>query len=261
MKVPGTIPAVPTPFNHLVLAHALTERLRPDLRAALQAQEPAWFLGNIAPDVQTVSRQTRHATHFFPVPLDGAPRAHVLLFAEHPDLARPRALPAAQAAFLTGYLAHLEFDQHWISDVYEPVFGPQQHWAPTTERIYLHNALRAWWDAQDLLSLSPHDGVILAQARPRHWLPFVRDEDLATWRDFVADQLRLHVVRTAEVFAERMQVAVADFAQLVGSTEQMAERVFTHCSPERLMGYRAVAMDAAVDLLTRYWDGALASEA
>ena len=253
-------PAVPTPFNHLVLARSLLERLSSDLREVLAMQEPAWLLGNIAPDVQTVSRQTRHATHFFPVPLDGAPRAHRLLFAEHPQLARPRDLRMPQAAFLTGYLAHLEFDQHWISDVYEPIFGPQQHWAPTTERIYLHNALRAWWDAQDLLSLTPDDGMILAQAQPQGWLPFVHDADLVTWRDFVADQLRHHIVRTAEVFAERMQVAVADFAQLVGSSELMAERVFSHCSTEQLLTYRSRAMDAAVHLLTRYWDGALASE-
>ena len=247
---------VPTPFNHLAIARDLLPRLSLALQAVLTAEGSAWLLGNIAPDVQTVSRQTRHATHYFPVPLDNAPRAHVALFAEHPQLADPRQLPAVQAAFLAGYLAHLEFDQHWISDIYEPVFGPQQHWAPTTERIYLHNALRAWWDTQDLATLGPQDGAELGRAYPRRWLPFVRDEDLATWRDFVADQLQHRNGRTAEVFADRMQVAVADFAALVGSPEQMAWRVFARCSPDQLTQYRASAMDATVTLLTCYWDGA-----
>lgn len=249
---------MPTPFNHLVIARDMRGLLPADIAAAVHAEAPAWLFGQIAPDVQTVSHQTRVATHFFPVPLGDAPRAHRSLFAAHPELADPLRLAPARAVFMAGYLAHLEFDQHWISGIFEPVFGPHAIWATPAERIYVHNALRAWWDAQDFENLSRDVGEALAAAAPDHWLQFVRDEHLALWRDFVADQLRHRQMRTAEVFAERMQVAVADFAALVGSPEQMAARVFPHCSPERLRQYREGAMAAAVDLVTHYWAGAFA---
>ncbi len=248
---------MPTPFNHLAIAHDLIGLLPERIAAGLLAHGPAWAFGNIAPDVQTVSRQTRYATHFFPVPLGQAPRAHVVLFSGHPELADPRRLEPARAAFLTGYLAHLEFDQHWISDIFEPVFGPHAHWESTSERIYLHNALRAWWDARDLDRLGRDVGLALATAEPSGWLPFVLDRDLAHWRDFVAYQLQHREVRTTEVFAERMQVAVADFSALVESPEQMAARVFPWCSPEELTRYREKAMTAAVALVAAYWRGEL----
>ena len=143
---------MPTPFTHLVIARELLADpgLGPAARQALAAEWPAFLFGNIAPDAQTVSGQSREATHFFPVPLGGAPPAHERLFARHPDLARPDALPPAQAAFLAGYLAHLALDQLWVAEIFAPVFGERQTWGTFPERLYLHNALRAYWDAQDL---------------------------------------------------------------------------------------------------------------
>jgi hypothetical protein len=248
---------VPTPFNHLVIAQDVLSALSGAVADALLAEPTAWMFGNIAPDVQTVSHQTRYATHFFPVPLDGAPRAERVLFGAHPELADPGRMAPGRAAFLSGYLAHLEFDQHWISDIFSPIFGPHEKWSSTAERIYLHNALRAWWDAQDLATLGPEQGVTLAAAVPNRWLPFVQDGHLEYWRDFVAQQLQHRHTRTAEVFAERMQVAVADFAALVESPEQMAARVFPHCSPEQLARYREKALIATVEVVTRYWRGEL----
>jgi hypothetical protein len=249
---------MPTPFNHLLAAGDLLPRLDPGLRRALEAELPAFLLGNIAPDVQTVSGQAREATHFFPVPLGRAPAARVALFGQHPALADPRRLPAAQAAFLAGYLAHLEFDMLWVRDIFEPVFGPAQTWGTFAERLYLHNALRAHWDVGDQGRLPADTGPTLAAAAPRVWLPFVRDADLVVWRDRVAQQLhadgRAH---TLEVFAERMGVDVAAFRRLLGSPDEMAARVFTRVPPERLSRYRARALARSATVLDDYWTGAL----
>jgi hypothetical protein len=250
---------MPTPFNHLLIARDFLNAPELDsaLRAALEAERPAFLLGNIAPDVQTVSGQTREATHFFPVPLDGAPPAHQVIFRRHPALAAPARLPPAQAAFFTGYLVHLEFDQCWISDIFAPVFGPEQTWDTFGERLYLHNALRAHWDASDLARLPETTGPQLSAAQPRAWLPFVGDEPLARWRDLVADQLHSGAARTIEVFAERMGVDPARFARLLNSPEEMEQRVFAHVSPERLARYRALALARSLDLIRVYWEGAL----
>lgn len=247
---------MPTPFNHLRIAHDLLPRLPADLRAALTADWPAFLLGNIAPDVQTVSGQPREATHFFTVPLAESPPAAETLLRRYPVLAQPQRLPPAQAAFLAGYLAHLEFDVAWIREIFEPVFGPAQTWGHWKERIYLHNALRAHWDAADLPALPADTGAALAAARPSNWLPFVDDHHLAAWRDLVADQLHSEGrAATVEVFAERMGVAPAALRELVESPEQMAARVFSRVPAGRLAAYRTAALTLTSVRLTEYWAG------
>jgi hypothetical protein len=253
---------MPTPFNHLRIALELPARLPAALQARLAEHQTAWLLGNIAPDAQTLSGQLREDTHFFPVPLGGAPPAYTRLFAAQPALSAPWRLPQAQAAFLSGYLTHLEFDQWWIREVFEPVFGPGNEWAPAAERIYLHNALRAWWDAYDLAALPGGLGHTLRQSQPHQWLAAIADHDLVNWRDFVADQLvDGAITRTAEVFAGRMRVDALDFAALVGSPDSMTDRVFIHFSNDQLLAYRAQAFAASLTLLDRYWHGDLYVEA
>jgi hypothetical protein len=245
---------MPTPFTHLLAAPALLDAA-PAARETLAAEWPAFLLGNIAPDVQTVSGQTREATHFFPVPIGDAPPAHAVLFARHPALARAQALPAAQAAFIAGYLAHLAFDQLWITEVFAPVFGPEQTWATFHERLYLHNALRAYVDAVDLAQLPAPTGAALRTARPAAWLPFVADEHLALWRDHVAGQLAPGAAsRTVEVFAERLNADPRAFAALVASPAEMEAHVFARVSRERLEDYRAWALAESARLIRDYWE-------
>ena len=245
---------MPTPFNHLLAARDLLPAFSGELRQTLEREWPAFLLGNIAPDVQTVSGQAREATHFFTVPLGDGPPAWRTLFTHHPTLAEAHRLPSAQRAFLLGYLAHLEFDQLWVRDVFEPIFGPAQTWGSFPERLYLHNALRAYWDANDLNALPRDIGLALGEAAPREWLPFVRDADLARWRDEVAEQLRPEAVaRTVAVFAERMGVDPEAFAQLVTSPEAMRRQVFSRLSPEQLSAYRVNALAQSVQVLEAYW--------
>ena len=250
---------MPTPFTHLATVPELFAHpaLPPAVAAALTAELPAFLLGNIAPDVQTVSGQTREATHFFPVPLDPGPPAVRRLLAAHPALARPAALPAAQAAFLAGYWAHLVFDELWIARVFTPYFGPDAAWgADFRERLYLHNILRAAWDAADLARLTPLAGPTLAAAEPHGWLPFVEDQHLAAWRDWVADQLRPGAAsRTVEVFTQRMSVDPAAFAALLADPAALDRRLYAFVPPAVLAAYRAAATAASGRAITLYFAG------
>src|SRR5882672_1297239 len=132
---------MPTPFTHLLAGAELLEApgLPADARDALQTEYPAFLFGNTAPDVQTISGQPREATHFFSVPLDGAPPAGPQMLARYPALAVRSAMPPAQAAFVAGYLAHLVFDQLWVRDLFEPFFGEMPAWGTFRERLFLHN--------------------------------------------------------------------------------------------------------------------------
>ncbi len=40
------------------------------------------------------------------------------------SLSDPRQIPPEQAAFLAGYLCHLQADWLWVKDIFDPIFGP-----------------------------------------------------------------------------------------------------------------------------------------
>ena len=249
---------MPTPFTHLAAAAELLAipGLASDARAALQVDWPAFLFGSTAPDVQTISGQSREATHFFSVPLRGAPAAGPRLFAQYPALAIRAALPPPQAAFIAGYLAHLVFDQLWVRDLFEPYFGEAPAWGTFHERLYLHNVLRAQVDADDLGRLTPAIGAQLQAALPDGWLPFVDSHHLRAWRDLIADQLSSGAGRTVEVFAQRNRVDPQEFAALLASPEQMATRVFSHLpghDGRALAAYRARALAASAQTISSYW--------
>ena len=102
---------MPTPFTHLLAAPALLDQvgLSSAVRSRLAAEWPAFLLGNIAPDVQTLSGQTREATHFFPVPLNGAPPAHRVSILDGGPEAFPRMLAAIERAAVSVHLEVYSF--------------------------------------------------------------------------------------------------------------------------------------------------------
>jgi len=246
---------MPTPFTHLATAPEIlaAPEMPEAARAALRAEYPAFLLGNIAPDVQTVSGQSREATHFFPVPLNGAPPAQWQMLQRHRRLACRSDLRPAQAAFLAGYISHLVLDQRWVGEIFEPVFGPRQTWDDFRERLYLHNVLRAHWDAADLDRLASTLDDVLRGARPDGWLPFVDDAHLLTWRDLVADQLGPGAGRTVEVFAQRMGADPEALRALLASPDELARRLYVHLPAGALERYRAGAITAAAAAIGDYW--------
>jgi hypothetical protein len=248
---------MPTPFTHLAAAEEMlaSPELSAEVKAGLQAELPAFLLGNTAPDVQTISGQPRDATHFFKVPMRAGPPAGAQMLASHLVLSTRTALPAAQAAFIAGYLAHLVFDQLWIRDIFEPFFGEEPAWGTFPERLYLHNVLRADVDARDLERLRPSVPHDLKRAEPNAWLPFVEDSHLRAWRDIIADQLSSGAGRTVEVFAQRARIDPQEFAALLASPEQMQQRVFSHLPPGLLAEYRAQALAGSTQIISAYWQG------
>ncbi len=151
---------MPTPFYHLSVAEDLLRRSElpaGNLKLLLEYR-PAFLLGNTAPDVQTVSGQARQATHFFEVPiLPGTQPAWEKVLALQPSLARSWQSPEG-AAFISGYLCHLQADWQWVVEIFSPVFGPGAGWMTFRRRLYLHNVLRAYLDQQIFDQLHPRAG-------------------------------------------------------------------------------------------------------
>ena len=245
--------AVPTPVMHLALAEEILrgDALPPAIRRLLIRQRGPFLLGHTVPDVQTVSGQSRDETHFYSIPPTTGRPAYEALFAAHPRLARAEALPPAQAAFVAGYIAHLLLDELWLYDIFQRYFLPD--WGPLGERLFLHNVLRTWMDSRDQQRLNGSVAVALRWTEPRDWLPFVSDEHLQAWRDWLVEQLDpAHPVQTAEVFARRMGVSVAEVEAVLRSPQQMEERVFSHIPRAALRSFHEKGYARSGELIGRY---------
>lgn len=246
---------MPTPFYHLALAEGTLRdpRLPEAARQLLASEYPAFILGNTAPDVQTLTGQTREATHFFEVPLRNTNPPHEAMFAAWPELAHPPGQSPDRLAFLAGYVCHLLLDQLWIRRLFQPTFGPDAAWGNFPERLYLHNVLRVHLDRQLLPKLSGGIAGKLRAAEPHGWLPFVADEHLRAWRDFLADQLEPGAESlTVSVFAARMGREPAEFDNLLASPVEMDRRVFSRLSREQLAQFGAEGLAGGLRLLTDY---------
>ncbi len=244
---------MPTPIMHLALAEEIlhSDALSPTIRRLLIRQRGPFLLGHTAPDVQTVSGQTRDETHFYTIPRTSDRPACETLFAAYPQLAHAESLPPAQVAFVAGYLAHLVLDELWLADVFQRHFLGD--WGPWRERSFLHNVLRTWIDARDQQRLNGHVGVALQKTTPQGWLPFVGDEYLRAWRDWLVEQLGPgHSVQTAEVFARRMDVPVAKIEMMLKSPRQMEERIFARISRAELESFHDTGYTRSIASITQY---------
>ncbi len=231
---------MPTPFQHLAYAKALLgdPALPEVVRERLWAQRGDFLLGNTAGDVQAVSGQPRPETHFYVFPPRGRPRAWRAMLEQYPALTARDALSPAQIAFVSGYIAHLIWDEVWAWEVFIPCYIESGIWETPLERNMHHNARRVLLDreAQRELRAWPPLVPALRASNPADWLPFVSDVALRQWRDWLVEQLASRATgETAAVFAARMGVPVAEL-------EALAEQV-------------AAGRD---DLLLADFDGALA---
>ena len=252
---------MPTPFYHLSIAQDIIAHpeLSPDIRRFLQEQAGPFLLGNTAPDVQVISGQSRQATHFFTVPIQsGAQVPWERLLVEYPGLIHSSDLQPTRAAFIAGYLCHLQADWLWVLNIFLPVFGPDQSWDTFSKRLYLHNVLRAYID-QDVVQSLSHDLMnTLIPTQPSGWLPFIQDIHLNEWRDYLVYQLQPgRDVKTVEVFASRHGIEVGEFYTLIQSEARMEEYVFKRLARRRLDTYRRQLVDQNVELLQDYLDQTL----
>lgn len=247
---------VPTPFYHLSVAGELLQHpnLPEPVQTFLQEYRCDFFLGKTAPDVQTVSGQTRPETHFFNVPLSSKTPAWEKMFDRFPQLAQADSLPPSQRAFIAGYICHLQADVTWVWDIFLPNFGLDLLWGSFKHRLFLHNVLRAYLDEQILADLQDGIGTCMQGVQPNGWLPFVRDQDLVKWRDLLAGQLRPGAqIQTVEVFAKRQGVSPEEFSAYLRSEERLESELFSHVTRQELVEYRQTLVEDNINLLKAYF--------
>jgi hypothetical protein len=246
---------VPTPFYHLSIAEELLEYngIPEPIRVFIQDRRCDFFLGHIAPDVQVLSDQPRRDTHFFTVPPVEYTPSWENIFAKFPQLADGSSLAPAHAAFIAGYICHLQADTIWVHNIFIPYFGPKVGWGDFRRRVLLHNVLRAFLDKQILVELPEGIGAYLERAVSIDGLPFTDGTYLAKWRDFIAEQLRPGAeVKTMDVFASRGGVSPDAFSEILNSEKRLEEEVLSIVPPKVLVEYRQDLILENVDLLNEY---------
>jgi hypothetical protein len=217
----------------------------------LRSQRGQFLFSNTAPDVQVISGQARETTHFFSLPIhaDDRPAWEALLL-RCPQFASVERMPPGHAAFMVGYLCHLQADWMWIKQIFAPVFGPRQSWGGFENRLYYHNVLRAYLDRNVVSRLKD---VCLRAVNPEGWLPFVQDCHLVEWRDFLSQQLQPGAATlTVEVFSSRQGVSAPEYYALLESEDRMQEEVFKHIPLQQVLSYRSRVLDENIGLLSRY---------
>jgi len=219
----------------------------------LNSNRSCFLLGNTAPDVQTISGQSRQVTHFFDLPIrsnDLNPWDIFLL--RHPVFARLDKMTENHAAFILGYLCHLQADWLWMKEIFLPFFSLKTGWFTLPNRIYLHNGLRAYLDFQIHPTLPDDLGTVLEASIPDHWLPFVEDRYLVQWRDLLSHQLYPGAsIKTVEVFATRQGVPPEQYYNLIQSEERLEAEIFDRLPRQKLQFFRQQLLEANMKLLTQ----------
>lgn len=251
---------MPTPFQHLIYAREILAdtRLPEAIRQALHGQLGPFLLGNTAVDVQSLTGQPRFDTHFYHVHGDASRRAGKTLLATYPELTDPARLHPAHAAFISGYLAHLVWDECWLRDVFRPFYMESSLWPDRLTRNIHHNALRVLMDRQAEATLRQWPDLVplLRKLQLGHWLPFVETEALCRWRDWVADQLAdPGAVETAYVFAGRMGISPEHFETIISAVERDTYHPPVPGLRDALFTFEAAALAESIEALKAYWGG------
>ena len=176
------------------------------------------------------------------------------MFCHYPNLAQADKLLPGQAAFIAGYICHLQADVIWIRELFVPYFLPLLAKLRRKQVGYLHNVLRSYLDERILNALQHDVGQCLMNVQPEDWLPFVDGRYLIEWRNFIAGQLMPGAkVQTVEVFAERMNMPVDALLDLLHSESRMESEIFSFIPFRVLVEYRERLVAANVELLREYF--------
>ncbi|MBE2197432.1 MAG: hypothetical protein IAE79_02405 [Anaerolinea sp.] len=258
--LPGIVEIMPTPFTHLQIAEQIRRQVvadgrSPDGRLAelLQTEWPAFYLGSVAPDVQTISGAPRPQTHFYDIPPAPDSQAYPLMLATYPELADAATLLPAQAVFVAAYNAHLLLDLVWYRQISLPYFVDAAGLGSRDHRRLLHHTLLTYLDKQAYLSLPDTAVTTLAAAQPAHWLPFVTDADLLAWRDLLVAQLQPGAaLQTAAVYAGRLHLSPAILTAYVDDPTWLHAHLFRSIPLDQVQAQLATAVGASVQCVKTY---------
>ena len=244
---------MPTPFTHLAIAQRLLkeEGIPADFRALLTAECSAFLLGSVAADARVSGSMGREVTHFYSY--DEPIRKHPwrVMLGQHPSLQQSNDAP--HRAFLAGYVAHLATDEAWAVKFMHPQFVVKEWNQPRPVRFYALHLLLIHMDERDLNSLETWQPETLLAAEPYSWLPFLPDEPLSDWRDYIGKQIGEEgASETIAILASRLSLKAEHLERAVHSAQEMDVALWQHVSQETLAAAEQVVYEFTCEQLCVY---------
>ena len=213
----------------------------------------AFYLGNVAPDVQNLNGMAREATHFYHIPQPDELPAYDEMLVQHAILAQPSQIGIEHALFVAGYRAHLLLDLLWWREVAAPHFFHSERFTDLPQRRLVHFVLLSYLDAKALATLPATASVTLSQANPTNWLPFVPDADLRRWRDMLVDQLVPGAMpQTIAIFAARLGLPPDRLAHNLQDMAWMKRNLFDLVPIDQIEATLQTAVSASLTLINTY---------
>lgn len=246
---------MPTPFTHLETAQRLLtdERVPESTRDFLRAELGAFLLGNIAADARVSLGLDREQTHFYAYSKPIVEHPWRVMLARYPSLRAKTS--AGQRAFMAGYVAHLSMDEYWSLHMVRPHFAAGT-WLTEHRRFVMLNILLIHMDERDYPRLCGwQQPTLTTAAQPANWTPFMSDDDLRGWRDFVGAQLPpVGVSQTLDVLAPRIAMTPNSIRALLDSPEQMTRDLWRHVPPPLAAQVEAGMYAFAREQMSSYLD-------
>ncbi len=242
---------------HVTLARELAEELKYD---AARVQPGAYYLGATTPDIRVMTRWDRTRTHFFDFENFEHQSSVETLFREHPELATPEGKSKSAAAFLCGYISHLEIDEAWIVDIYRPCFGERSPLKGDVLANLLDRVLQFELDKRSRGESPAMPEIIdeIREATVQEAIGFLDKETLLRWRDISADVVskeptwdRFGLIASRHLRAFGVE-SEEDLAHFLDDIPDLIDQSIKAVTPERIEAFQTRARERALEAMRTY---------
>jgi len=224
---------MPTPFTHLRITHRLLEdpEIPNTIRALLDNYRADFYLAGVVADAHPkgMSRSDTHFYHYTEPMPDNPWRE---MFRQYPGLKAPQS--SRHQVFLMGYVEHLATDEYWSRNFLKPHIAEADWGRDIYDRFKTLHLLLIYMDERDEKCLPPSIAPLMRQSEPHLWLPFLPDDAMRDWRDFIADQLQTGISQTLQIFGSRIQISPEQLRKMLDDTHLMQERLWNNIPPSLL---------------------------
>ena len=240
---------------------ALAKELAPELGDRSPEAEPgAYYLGATSPDIRVITRWDRERTHFFNLGNLDEQRGAERIFREHPELASREDASPGTAAFLAGYISHLEMDEAWITGIYRPCFGEGSALKGDVLANLLDRVLQYELDRrgrEDAAAISTIRCDLLESAIEVA-VGFIDSDTLGRWRDVTAELLereqtwdRFGVIASRHLRAYGVE-SEEDVAHFLRNVPDLLNQAIREVTPERIETFHERSRQRALAAMLAY---------
>jgi hypothetical protein len=246
-------------FSETMRSRALHERIpHGRLPEMFTTSWPAFYLGSVAPDYQTICGVPRQETHFYKMPPQSISQGWRNFLARNPGLYPGKSQTSDQAAFIAAYMVHLYLDLSWHFNVVIPYFADTALVGDFNHAYLLHLTLLTYLDKLALNALPATARADLAAAEYDHWLPFASNKEIDNWQQFLQEQLSAGgSVQTVKIFAGRLRMTPDEFNAKIDDPDWMDRELFSRIPLAKIEYKLRGAIEISLDLVEAYYYGRL----